>query len=123
LSSRRETRTVKRKIKVSTINIAETGRLKKIAKLPREISSDCLRELSINGPNTSASRKGAPSNPTLRSIRPRMPATKEFKKLTGDDPTPLTPEALATAIREIPRDRQIIELFKKLVSGEPLPPR
>jgi hypothetical protein len=52
-----------------------------------------------------------------------MPATKEFKKLTGDDPTPLTPEALATAIREIPRDRQIIELFKKLVSGEPLPPR
>jgi tripartite-type tricarboxylate transporter receptor subunit TctC len=48
---------------------------------------------------------------------------KEFKKLTGDDPTPLTPEALATAIREIPRDRQIIELFKKLVSGEPLPPR
>jgi tripartite-type tricarboxylate transporter receptor subunit TctC len=48
---------------------------------------------------------------------------KEFKKLTGDDPTPLTPEALETAIREMPRDRQIIELFKKLASGEPLPAR
>jgi tripartite-type tricarboxylate transporter receptor subunit TctC len=48
---------------------------------------------------------------------------KEFKKLTGDDPTPLTPDAMATAIREIPRDPQIIELFKKLASGEPLPPR
>lgn len=48
---------------------------------------------------------------------------KEFKKLTGDDPTPLTPEAMTTAIRELPRDRQVIELFKKLVSGEPLPPR
>ena len=48
---------------------------------------------------------------------------KEFKKLAGDDPTPLTPEALETAIREAPRDRQIIELFKKLASGEPLPAR
>jgi tripartite-type tricarboxylate transporter receptor subunit TctC len=48
---------------------------------------------------------------------------KEFKKLTGDDPTPLTPEALETAIRETPRDRQIIDLFKKLASGEPLPAR
>jgi tripartite-type tricarboxylate transporter receptor subunit TctC len=48
---------------------------------------------------------------------------KEFRKLTGDDPTPLTPEAMANAVRELPRDPQIIELFKKLVSGEPLPPR
>lgn len=48
---------------------------------------------------------------------------KEFKKLTGDDPTPLTPKAMATAIRELPRDPEIIELFKKLASGEPLPPR
>ena len=48
---------------------------------------------------------------------------KEFKKLTGDDPTPLTPEALESAIRELPRDPDIIELFKKLASGEPLPPR
>jgi tripartite-type tricarboxylate transporter receptor subunit TctC len=48
---------------------------------------------------------------------------KEFRKLTGDDPTPLTPEAMEKAVRELPRDPQIVELLKKLVSGEPLPPR
>jgi tripartite-type tricarboxylate transporter receptor subunit TctC len=48
---------------------------------------------------------------------------KEFKKLTGDDATPLLPEALEAAIREVPRERPIIELFKKLASGEPLPSR
>ncbi len=48
---------------------------------------------------------------------------KEFKKVTGDDATPLTPEALEKAIRELPRDPEIIDLFKKLASGDPLPAR
>ena len=45
------------------IKTPATGRVKKIAKLPREIKSACLSELSIIGPNTRASRNGAPSNP------------------------------------------------------------
>jgi tripartite-type tricarboxylate transporter receptor subunit TctC len=48
---------------------------------------------------------------------------KEYKKLTADDPTPLLPENHEKAIREIPRDPEAIELFKKLVGAEPLPPR
>ena len=48
---------------------------------------------------------------------------KEFKKLTGDEASPLTPEAMESAIAGVPRDRNIIELFKTLAAGEPLPPR
>jgi len=48
---------------------------------------------------------------------------KEFKKLTGDEPTPLMPEALEKYVRELPREPETIELFKKLAGAEPLPPR
>jgi tripartite-type tricarboxylate transporter receptor subunit TctC len=48
---------------------------------------------------------------------------KEFKKLTGDDPTPLMPEALEKYVRELPRDPDTIELFKKLAGADPLPSR
>jgi len=47
----------------------------------------------------------------------------DFRKLTGADATPLTAEEQQKAIREIPRDREVVELFKKLVGAEPLPPR
>ena len=49
--------------------------------------------------------------------------SKEFHKLTGDDPTPLMPEALEKAIREMPRDADVVELFNKLAGPEPLPAR
>ena len=48
---------------------------------------------------------------------------QEFRKLTGDDPTPLTPEANEKAVRDIPREPEIIELFKKIVGAGPLPAR
>jgi tripartite-type tricarboxylate transporter receptor subunit TctC len=48
---------------------------------------------------------------------------KEYKKLTGEDPTPLMPEAHEKTIREIPKDPEVIELVKKLVGPDPLPPR
>ena len=47
---------------------------------------------------------------------------KEYKKLTADDATPLMPEAHEKVIREIPRDPEIAEIFKKLVGAGPLPP-
>jgi len=46
---------------------------------------------------------------------------KEYKKVTRDDPTPLLPENHAKAIREIPRDPEVIEVFNKLLSAGPLP--
>jgi len=48
---------------------------------------------------------------------------KDFKNTTGADATPLTAEEQDKAIKEIPRDREVTELFKKLAGGDPLPPR
>ena len=48
---------------------------------------------------------------------------KEFKKLTGDVPTPLMPETMEKYIREIPRSPEIIALFHKIAGAGPLPLR
>lgn len=48
---------------------------------------------------------------------------REYKKLTGDEPTPLMPELHDKAVREIPREREVVEVFKKLVGAGPLPSR
>jgi tripartite-type tricarboxylate transporter receptor subunit TctC len=48
---------------------------------------------------------------------------KEYKKLTADDPTPLMPDAHERVIKEIPRDPEVVGIFKKLQGSEPLPPR
>jgi tripartite-type tricarboxylate transporter receptor subunit TctC len=48
---------------------------------------------------------------------------KEFKKLTRDDPSPMTPEAQAEVIRTVPRDKETIDLFKLVNGPDPLPPR
>jgi tripartite-type tricarboxylate transporter receptor subunit TctC len=47
---------------------------------------------------------------------------KEYKKLVGDDPTPLTAEGIDKAIRELPRDASIVELFKQVTGADALPP-
>jgi tripartite-type tricarboxylate transporter receptor subunit TctC len=47
----------------------------------------------------------------------------EFNKLMGDDPAPLGGEELARAIKELPRDHEVIELYKKLAGPDPLPAR
>ncbi|MGH7772593.1 MAG: hypothetical protein ACREQA_10205 [Candidatus Binatia bacterium] len=48
---------------------------------------------------------------------------KEFKKLTGDDPSPLMPESQEAIVRSVPRDAETIELFKLINGNRPLPPR
>jgi tripartite-type tricarboxylate transporter receptor subunit TctC len=47
---------------------------------------------------------------------------KEYKKLTADDPTPLMPEAHERTIREIPRDPEVVGIFKQIMGAGPLPP-
>ena len=47
----------------------------------------------------------------------------EYKKLTGVAPTPVTAGEQAKAIAEIPRDPDIIGLYKKLAGSDPLPDR
>jgi tripartite-type tricarboxylate transporter receptor subunit TctC len=48
---------------------------------------------------------------------------KEFRKLTGDDPSPLMPEAQEEIIRSVPRDPETVELFKLINGNKPLPAR
>lgn len=48
---------------------------------------------------------------------------KEFRKLMGSDPTPLTGEEVEAAIKDIPRDAETIALYKKMAQNVPLPPR
>src|SRR5262245_5117877 len=48
---------------------------------------------------------------------------KEFNKLTGFEASPIMPEEMEKAVRELPRDRETVELFKKLAGGDPMPSR
>lgn len=48
---------------------------------------------------------------------------KEYKKIVGDDPSPLLPEENQRAIRELPRDAETVALFNKLAGPGSLPPR
>ncbi|HET8562935.1 MAG TPA: hypothetical protein VFM35_03565 [Candidatus Binatia bacterium] len=48
---------------------------------------------------------------------------KEFKRLSGFEASPIMPAEMEKAIREFPRDRETVELFKKLAGADPLPPR
>jgi hypothetical protein len=48
---------------------------------------------------------------------------KEYRKMVGEDRTPLMPEANEKTVRELPRDPETVELFKKFAGAGPLPPR
>ena len=52
---------------------------------------------------------------------PEFPA--EYKKLMGDPPAPLGGEELERAIKELPRDAEVVQLYKKVAGGDPLPQR
>src|SRR5215471_6911247 len=48
---------------------------------------------------------------------------KEYTKLTGLKAEPQMPEELEQTIRDMPRDLEAVELFKKLTGPDPLPQR
>jgi len=48
---------------------------------------------------------------------------KEFKKLTGADPSPITWSAIEAAIKELPRDPETIALYKHIADHRPMPER
>jgi len=47
----------------------------------------------------------------------------EFKELMGDDPAPLNGEELERAIKELPREKEVVQLYQKLAGADPLPAR
>jgi hypothetical protein len=48
---------------------------------------------------------------------------KEYNKLVGEEPTPVMPDEMERLVKELPRDPEIVDLFKKINAAEPLPPR
>jgi tripartite-type tricarboxylate transporter receptor subunit TctC len=48
---------------------------------------------------------------------------QRFKKMTGDDASPLLPEEQEKMVRGVATDPQTVQLFKQLAGGNPLPPR
>jgi tripartite-type tricarboxylate transporter receptor subunit TctC len=48
---------------------------------------------------------------------------KEYQKLAGEAPSPLTADALEKVIKGVPRDKEAVDLFNKLAGAGPLPPR
>ena len=48
---------------------------------------------------------------------------RDFKKLMGRDASPLTGEEMQKAVHELPRDVEVIALYKKFADAGPLPPR
>jgi tripartite-type tricarboxylate transporter receptor subunit TctC len=47
----------------------------------------------------------------------------EYRKLMGDDPNPLGGEELERAIKELPRDKEVVQLYQKLAGPDPFPAR
>jgi hypothetical protein len=48
---------------------------------------------------------------------------REYRKVVGEDASPLMPEELTRAIQNTPRDAELIELFKAFSGPAPLPGR
>jgi hypothetical protein len=48
---------------------------------------------------------------------------REYRKVVGEDASPLMPEELTKAIQNTPRDPELIELFKTFSGPAPLPAR
>ena len=43
--------------------------------------------------------------------------------MVGEEPTPILPEEMEKLVKDLPRDPEIIDLFKKINGAGPLPPR
>jgi hypothetical protein len=47
---------------------------------------------------------------------------KELEKLTREAPEPQTGDELHAMLEQVPRDPRIIDAYKQLIGGGPLPP-
>lgn len=47
---------------------------------------------------------------------------RDYERLTKDDASPVTGEAIEQALRELPRDPKVMEVYKQLIGAGPLPP-
>jgi hypothetical protein len=47
---------------------------------------------------------------------------QSFKKLVGREPSPINGEGVEKAVQELPRDPEVVALYKRLADAGPLPP-
>jgi hypothetical protein len=59
----------------------------------------------------------------MRKIYSDREFLAEYAKMTGEEASPLVPDAHEKAIRELPRDPDTVEFYKLLGGTQPLPPR
>ena len=59
----------------------------------------------------------------MRKIYRDQEFHKEYTKLTGLKADPQMPEELERTVKEMPRDKEAVKLFKKLTGPDPLPGR
>ena len=59
----------------------------------------------------------------MRKIYTDKEFLAEYQKMTGEEASPLLPDANDKAIRELPRDPEIIDFYKLLGGTQPLPAR
>jgi hypothetical protein len=48
---------------------------------------------------------------------------KDYLKLVGEEPTPVMPAEMEKLVKDLPRDSEIVALFKKINEAGPLPTR
>ena len=46
---------------------------------------------------------------------------KDYRKIVGEEPSPVMPDEFDMIIKKLPRDPQDVELFKKIAGAGPLP--
>jgi tripartite-type tricarboxylate transporter receptor subunit TctC len=110
-------------------SFANLPELETFARSPKEVSLIALqRNMELGGtayvapPGTPAGRVAILREAMRKAFKdPEFLA--RFKKETGISPTPITGEEQEKYVKEIPRDRDTIEIFKKFTTADPLPPR
>jgi tripartite-type tricarboxylate transporter receptor subunit TctC len=87
---------------------------------------EIYRSFSIAGA-TFITPPGTPQE-RVRSLRDAITAAykdpdffKDYKKITGETPSPLMPDEFDEIIKKLPRDPHDVDLFKKVAGAGPLP--
>jgi tripartite-type tricarboxylate transporter receptor subunit TctC len=103
--------------------------IESFAKTPLERKLVALYRTFVGSGNPFILPPGTPKD-RVKTLQEAMRKTyrdadffKEYTKLTGLKAEPQMPEELEQTIRDMPRDREAVELFKKLTGPDPLPQR
>ena len=86
---------------------------------------EIYRSFSIAGASFITPPRTPPER--VRILRDAMSAAykdpefvNDYKKITGEAPSPLTPDEFDEVLKKLPRDPQDVDLFKKVAGTGPL---